>query len=102
MAGGRQSSSAGRKPLFASLFNHAARSRRRALETDCNGNAAGDRLEAILAPHRAGVTPITLHYENNGVGGDFELPESWRVNLDDALIERLREWLSPSNVTIVY
>jgi len=94
----------GLRVIVESVFDLADARRRFAkrLALACNGNAAGDRLEAILAPHRAGVTPITLHYENNGVGGDFEMPESWRVNLDDALIERLREWLSPSNVTIVY
>ena len=30
------------------------------------------------------------------------LSEDWRVNLDDALIERLREWLAPENVQVVY
>ncbi|MFI4903796.1 MAG: DNA polymerase III subunit alpha [Burkholderiales bacterium] len=74
----------------------------RRLALACNGNASGDRLEQILAPYRRGATPISVHYENNGVGGDCELPAEWRVDLDDALIERLREWLSPSNVTIVY
>ncbi|MEO6748603.1 MAG: OB-fold nucleic acid binding domain-containing protein, partial [Casimicrobiaceae bacterium] len=94
----------GLRVIVESVFDLAEARRRFAkrLALACNGNAAGDRLEAILAPHRAGPTPITLHYENNGVGGDFELPEGWRVNLDDALIERLREWLSPANVTIVY
>jgi DNA polymerase III subunit alpha len=71
----------------------------------CNGNASGDRLAEILGPHRGGTppgTPIRVHYENNGVGGDFDLADDWRVNLDDALIDRLRDWLTPANVTIVY
>jgi DNA polymerase-3 subunit alpha len=74
----------------------------RRLALACNGNASGDRLEQILAPYRRGATPVSVHYESNGVAGDFELPDDWRVDLDDALVERLREWLSPPNVTIVY
>ena len=74
----------------------------RRLALACNGNASCDRLEQILAPYRRGATPVSLHYESNGVSGDFELPDEWRVDLDDALVERLREWLTPPNVTIVY
>ena len=33
---------------------------------------------------------------------DVELSPEWCVNLDDALIERLREWLSPDSVEVVY
>jgi len=33
---------------------------------------------------------------------ELELPEAWRVNPDDTLIERLREWLAPENVQVVY
>jgi DNA polymerase-3 subunit alpha len=94
----------GLRVIVESVFDLAEARRRfaRRLALACNGNASGDKLQSILAPFREGSTPITVHYENNGVGGDFELPEPWRVNLDDALIDQLREWLSPSNVTIVY
>ncbi len=74
----------------------------RRLALACNGNASGDRLEAILAPHRKGPTPISLHFENNGVRGDMDLPGDWNVDLDDALLSELRAWLSPANVTVVY
>ena len=97
----------GLRVIVESVFDLAEARRRFAkrLALACNGNASGDKLQSILAPHRSSdkmSAPITVHYENNGVGGDFDLPEAWRVDLDDALIERLREWLSPSNVTIVY
>ena len=46
--------------------------------------------------------PVTVHYANERVAGDVELPDAWRVNPDDALIERLREWLAPENVQVVY
>jgi len=68
----------------------------------CNGNASADRLAEILAPFRPGALPITVRYVNDRVGGDVELPESWRVNPDDALIERLRDWLAPENVQVIY
>jgi DNA polymerase-3 subunit alpha len=68
----------------------------------CNGNASADRLAEILAPFRPGTLPITVRYVNERVGGDVDLPEAWRVNPDDALIDRLREWLAPENVQVLY
>ena len=68
----------------------------------CNGNASADRLAEILQPFRPGATPVTVRYVNARIGGDLELPEAWRVNPDDALIDRLREWLAPENVQVVY
>ena len=68
----------------------------------CNGNASADRLAEILQPFRPGNTPVTIHYINDRVNGEVELPEAWRVNPDDALIERLREWLAPQDVQVVY
>jgi hypothetical protein len=46
--------------------------------------------------------PITIRYANERIGGELELPEAWRVNPDDTLIERLRDWLAPENVQVVY
>ena len=43
-----------------------------------------------------------MSYCNENIGGDIELSPDWRVNLDDALIDRLREWLRPENVQVVY
>ncbi len=45
---------------------------------------------------------MTIHYDNGRVAGDVDLPDDWRVNPDPALIERLREWLEPANVQVVY
>ena len=74
----------------------------RGLRIACNGNAAADRLEEILGPFRPGKLPVTIRYANERVGGEIELPEGWRVTLDDALIERLSEWLAPENVQVLY
>ncbi|HSQ80274.1 MAG TPA: DNA polymerase III subunit alpha [Casimicrobiaceae bacterium] len=72
------------------------------LRIACNGNASADRLEEILQPFRQGEKPVTIRYTNDRIAGDVDLPESWRVNLDDALIERLSEWLAPQNVQVLY
>jgi DNA polymerase-3 subunit alpha len=68
----------------------------------CNGNASADRLAEILQPYRPGSTPVTVRYANERIGGELELPEAWRVNPDDTLIDRLREWLAPENVQVLY
>ncbi|MGE5170979.1 MAG: hypothetical protein ACM3JC_11500, partial [Rudaea sp.] len=65
-------------------------------------NASADRLAEILAPFRPGTLPITVRYANDRIGGEIELPQAWRVTPDDALIDRLREWLAPENVQVVY
>jgi DNA polymerase-3 subunit alpha len=74
----------------------------RRLRIACNGNASADRLEDILSPFRAGTMPVTVHYENERHRGDADLPEAWQVTPDEALIERLREWLAPENVQVLY
>jgi DNA polymerase III subunit alpha len=74
----------------------------KALRIACNGNASADRLEEILRPFRSGTLPVTVRYANARIGGEVDLPESWRVTPDDALIDRLREWLAPENVQVVY
>jgi DNA polymerase-3 subunit alpha len=72
------------------------------LTLSCNGNADAGRLAEILEPFRAEGVPVTIHYENGRVAGDVDLPDDWRVNPDPALIDRLREWLQPANVQVVY
>lgn len=72
------------------------------LKLACNGNASAATLAEILAPYRPGDTPITVSYRNERIGGEVELPPEWRVNLDDALLDRLREWLAPENVQVLY
>jgi len=76
--------------------------RAKRLKIAFNGNASADRLAQILAPHRPGDKPITVSYRNERFAGDVDLSPDWCVNLDDALIERLREWLSPDSVEVVY
>jgi DNA polymerase-3 subunit alpha len=72
------------------------------LRLACNGNASAARLAEILQPFRPGEKAVTIAYRNARIGGEVELPDEWRVNLDDALIENLRDWLAPENVQVVY
>jgi len=74
----------------------------KALRIACNGNASAATLAEILAPHRPGDKSIIVAYRNERVSGEVQLSADWRVNLDDALIDRLREWLAPENVQVVY
>jgi DNA polymerase-3 subunit alpha len=94
----------GMRVIAENVLDLAAVRRRyaRGVRIACNGNASAERLEEILAPHRPGEKAITIAYRNARIGGDVELSDDWRVNLDDALIERLRDWLQPENVQVLY
>ena len=95
----------GLRIIAENVFDLAAMRKRYAkgMRIACNGNASADQLAEILPPFRNGSTPDhRATTRTSGVGGELELPEAWRVNLDDALIERLREWLAPGNVQVVY
>ena len=72
------------------------------LRLACNGGADAARLAEMLTPFSNGSCPIVVEYRNGGVGGELELPEAWRVNLEDPLLARLKDWLAPENVRVVY
>jgi DNA polymerase-3 subunit alpha len=74
----------------------------RGLRLACHGTAIAERLFELLAPFRPGTCPIVVEYTNRGVAGEIELPDDWRVALDDALISRIKEWLAPEGVRVVY
>jgi DNA polymerase-3 subunit alpha len=74
----------------------------RGLKLCCNGTGSAERLLALLEPYRSGQCPIIIDYRNRAAGGEIELPEAWRVNLDEPLLSQLREWLAPENVRVVY
>ncbi len=74
----------------------------KALRLACNGGADAARLAEMLTPFRNGSCPIVVEYRNHGVGGELELPDAWRVNLEDPLLARLKDWLAPENVKVVY
>ena len=94
----------GLRVIAENIFDLATIRKRHAkgLKLACNGNASAATLAEILQPFRPGDKPITVCYRSDRVGGEVVLSEDWRVNLDDALIDRLREWLAPENVQVVY
>ncbi len=94
----------GLRIIGESVYDLAAVRKRwaKGLRIACNGNASAGRLEEILQPFRPGEKPVTIRYANDRIAGDVDLPDAWRVNLDDALIERLSEWLAPQNVQVLY
>ena len=81
----------------------AARKRyARGLRLACNGGADAARLADMLTPFRNGSCPIVVEYANHGVGGELELPDEWRVTLEDPLLTGLKDWLAPENVKVIY
>ena len=74
----------------------------RGLMLCCNGSGSAERLLALLEPYKSGHCPITIDYRNHAAGGEIELPEAWRVNLDEPLLVQLRAWLTPENVRVTY
>ena len=80
----------------------------REMRLSMNGNATAaaapaiDRLRATLAPYRNGPCPVAIRYCNGAASVEMRLGNEWRVNLDERLLESLKEWLAPENVEIVY
>jgi len=88
-----------------------ARSRfARALQVRINGEvaasggalAAAGKLQTLLEPFREGGCPVRVNYRNAAAEAELPLGDGWRVRLDDALLESLRDWLAPEAVEIVY
>ncbi len=80
-----------------------ARSRfARQLRLSMNGGSNAEKLRALLAPYRSGGCPVCVSYRNAVAEVEIGLADTWRVRLDDALLEALSEWLSKENVRVVY
>ncbi|HEY5292245.1 MAG TPA: hypothetical protein VIJ43_08040, partial [Burkholderiales bacterium] len=71
-------------------------------EASSEGAAAAARLKDLLAPYRNGSCPVCVCYHNDAASCEMRLGEDWRVRLDDALMQSLREWLRPENVQVIY
>jgi DNA polymerase-3 subunit alpha len=88
----------------------AARNRfARGLRLHCNGQLSGTpaqqnvrRLQALLSPWRNGPCPVQVVVDNGRATAPVTLGEAWNVNLDEALVAGLAEWLQPDCVEIVY
>jgi DNA polymerase-3 subunit alpha len=64
--------------------------------------SAAGKLQTLLEPFRDGGCPIRVSYRNDAAEAELPLGDGWRVRLDDALLESLREWLPPQAVEVLY
>ena len=80
----------------------------RAVRLSMNGQASSAaaassaKLKTLLEPYRRGQCTVEVRYRNGGASVEVQLGDNWRVNLDDALLQSLNEWLKPENVEVVY
>ena len=69
-------------------------------ETD--PGATVHRLRELLEPFRDQGCPVWVRYRNRLAQADIPLGETWRVRLDDALLDGLADWLQRDNVEVTY
>ncbi len=78
------------------------------LKISCNGQADAAKLKALLQPYCVSVTDeqrgcaVKVEYHNKTSKVELMLGNEWRVDLHDDLIAGLTQWLSQSNVKILY
>jgi DNA polymerase-3 subunit alpha len=94
--------SAERLFTLAEARGRFAKSLRLAMNGGSRKETAAEKLKGLLAPYRNGPCPVRLSYRNGNAETELPLPDSWRVRLDDALINSLNEWLTPENVKVIY
>ncbi|MBX3667740.1 MAG: DNA polymerase III subunit alpha [Rhodocyclaceae bacterium] len=67
---------------------------------------AARRLRGLLEPYRArageAACPVRICYRASAAEGELSLGEQWKLRLDDALLESLRNWLPAEGVQVVY
>jgi DNA polymerase III subunit alpha len=69
----------------------------------CNGQADAARLKEMLVPYlRQDACKIVLDSHNASAMCELPLPDHWRVELRDELLDGLRGWLNEENVKILY
>ncbi|HEC16262.1 MAG TPA: DNA polymerase III subunit alpha [Sedimenticola sp.] len=59
-------------------------------------------LKKILAAYRGGPCPVRLAYRREDAGGALDLGPEWNVHPSDELLHRLKRWLGPGGVEVVY
>ncbi|MGH8469101.1 MAG: DNA polymerase III subunit alpha [Gammaproteobacteria bacterium] len=65
-------------------------------------NGVITELQRLLETHRNGRCPVFIEYRGEEVSGRLRLGEDWRVDLSDALLEKLRAIFGGGQVTIDY
>ena len=74
----------------------------RSLKLSMNGQADTSKLLTLLGPHKNGPCPVVVEYDNGSARCALPLPDEWRINPREELLQGLRDWLSPQGVTVVY
>jgi DNA polymerase-3 subunit alpha len=74
----------------------------KAMRLSLNGESNAARLMDVLEPYRGGACPVIVYYKTGSAACELVLGESWKVQLHDGLLQTLREWLTPANVSVVY
>ncbi len=70
---------------------------------ESQGTSGVTRLRKLLEPYRGGgACPVEVRYQNGDAAVSMRLPDQWRVNLEDGLLQSLRTWLKPENVEVLY
>jgi DNA polymerase III subunit alpha len=78
------------------------------LKISCNGQADAIKLKSLLKPYCKSASDelrgcaVKIEYHNKTSKVELMLGNDWRVNLHEELIAGLTEWLSQSNVKILY
>ncbi len=78
------------------------------LKISCNKQADAVKLKALLKPYCKSVSdesrgcPVKVEYHNKTSKVELMLGNDWRVDLHDELIAGLTDWLTQSNVKILY
>ena len=73
------------------------------LSISCNGQADAGKLRELLVPYlRRDACRVRVCYRNDVALCEADLDDRWNVELREELLQGLREWLSPDNVTIQY
>ncbi|HEY9277061.1 MAG TPA: DNA polymerase III subunit alpha, partial [Methylotenera sp.] len=78
------------------------------LKISCNGQADAMKLKTLLKPYCVSTSDeqrgcaVKVEYHNTTSKVELMLGSEWRVDLHDELIEGLTQWLSQSNVKILY
>jgi DNA polymerase-3 subunit alpha len=74
----------------------------KAMRLSLNGESNAARLMDVLEPYRGGACPVIVYYKSESAACELVLGEGWKVQLHDGLLQTLREWLSPANVSVAY
>jgi DNA polymerase-3 subunit alpha len=78
------------------------------LKISCNGQADAIKLKTLLKPYCVSNSDeqrgcaVKVEYHNKTSKVELMLGSEWRVDLHDELINGLTQWLSQSNVKILY